>query len=203
MNTFVKVVQVMLLIALSQILVGCLVVNCGKLPNIKELPDVSRIDNKPTVLLVVNFYQLKKKQTIALESITLREAIKPTVEKVTKESNLFSAYKFASFTREDVDYIIQIDMSQYAKTGAKISAFITGFTLGCIPGYGKDHYKLSCTVIDKDENELLFEYYDCNKNYMFLFLLPFGFTAIHSAEKKWENMLKVFYNDLIENEVLI
>lgn len=202
MRTFKKVIQVMIVIAVSQLLVSCLVIKCGKLPDIEVLPDLSEVQDKPSALIQVQYNVLRKKRTVALESITLREKFKPYVEKVTSESNLFSYCVFASFTREDFDYVIQIDMSQYTSPGAKASAYICGFSLGAIPGFGKDHFILSCKVIDKDQNEILFQYEDCTKLYGHLFLLPFSFTAINSTEKMWENMINVFYDDLIRNEVL-
>jgi hypothetical protein len=193
------------IIVFSQILTGCITYQCGNLLSIENLPDQSYYQNKPSIAFDVSFYTFLKgaQKEPVLNPAATDELIK-SIEKVTRESNLFSKYTFDMDDQSDYDYTIQIELLNYGNYwAAYCSGFLSGLTLCVIPAYAKDSYRLTCKVFDKNGAEVKsYEYEECIKTWIQLLLFPFIGTTKKVPVEMRENMLKNFYNDLIRDGVL-
>lgn len=143
----------MKILALSFVLVavsGCAAFQEEELARVKELPDTSQYKNKPSAFVDLTFYRGLPSEN-PVEISQAKEKLTPVVDNAFKNSQLFSNHTFDPSTKAEQDYTIEVNIYNHGNEQlAFISGFITGFSLGVIPGAVTDNYTLELKAIDKD-----------------------------------------------------
>lgn len=186
---------------------GCTIsIAQNKLPTLAKLPDRSAIPNKPSAYLDVKFLvDLSGGKQPAFEHPPATAKLKEIVEKVTKDSGLFSRYTFEPFFAKDAEYYIKIEMLNHGSAGAAAGAgFFSGLTFGIIPGGVTDHYKLTGKVVDRNGKELAaYELEDAVDSWIGIWFVPGVGSRPHEVVPAvLENMVKTLYWRIANDKVL-
>jgi hypothetical protein len=165
-----------------------------------ELPEVTPsqypgIQAKPSIYLDVMFI------TDINQPVENREGtaqLKNLVGQLTDESGLFSHYTTDKTRADEMDYRIQLDVVNFGnQTAAMLAGIISGVTLGIIPTWVKDHYRLEGMVFDSKGNELrLYTYKDHVTTWFHLIFIPMTKSTKEIPWKVITNMIRNFYLDL-------
>ncbi|MBN1271659.1 MAG: hypothetical protein JXB26_05255 [Candidatus Aminicenantes bacterium] len=181
---------------------GCASFPANKLPEISA-SQYPAIQNKPSAYLDVKFFTyLKGKHSQPIENFEVRDKIISLVREVTEESQLFSTFTTDKLRGQEMDYIIQLDFTNYGNyVGAVIAGVISGITFGIIPTWVKDRYRLESIVYDEQGNELqVYKYEDHMTTVFHLVFIPMIGSTQKVPFKVIKNMLKNFYYDLAREE---
>ena len=193
----------MVLIAAALIMnSGCASFPAHKLPEISA-SQYSVVTNKPSAYLDVKFFTyLKGKHPQPVENTEVRDKIISLVRQVTEESQLFSTFTTDNRRGQEMGFIIQLDFTNYGNyVGAVIAGAISGITLGIIPTWVKDRYRLESVVYDEQGNELqVYKYEDHMTTVFHLIFIPMIGSTQKVPFKVIRNMLKNFYYDLSREE---
>lgn len=184
---------------------GCASFPANKLPEVS--PDqYSDVQNKPSACLDVKFFTyLKGKNDHPVENFDIRDKLLSLVSRVTEESRLFRSFTFDKYQGQQMDYIIQLDFTNYGNyTGAVIAGVISGITAGVIPTWVKDRYRLEPVVYDGQGNELrVYRYEDHMTTVFHLVFIPMIGSTQKVPFKIISNMLRNFYYDLSREEFFV
>jgi hypothetical protein len=202
MKTVPKILGLALLLALSSL--GCSIsIPQNKLPILAKLPDRSTVADKPSAFLDVRFLvDLSGGAKPPFEPPPATAKFKELVDKVTKESGLFSRY---SFEAGDADYRIKMDMLDYGSLEAAVaSGFLTGATLGIIPGGATDNYRLTVKVADRNGEELkTYRFEDAVVSWMGIWFAPAAAASTEDViPALFENMLRHAYRKICDDKLL-
>lgn len=135
----------------------------NRLPKVDGIPTQAKVvSNKPSAYLALRFMvDLSGGKQPGVETIGPLPTLRQVVEKVTTESALFRSYTFESFQAKNMDYVLQIEMTNYGSLGKAAGAgLITGLTLFIIPTAATDNYKLTAKLFDSNGQLLKTYSYD-------------------------------------------
>jgi hypothetical protein len=191
-------------VLLAALLSGCSIsIPQNKLPTLGKLPDRSAVTDRPSAFLDVRFLgDLSGGEKPAFEHPPGTAKFRELVDKVTKESGLFSRY---TFEPGDADYRIKMDMLDYGSAGAAVAAgVVSGATLGVIPGAVTDNYRLTVKVADRNGSALkTYEFEDAIQSWIGIWFVP-G-VAGRTEEvfpAVFENMLRHAYQKICDDKLL-
>ncbi len=104
--------------------------------------------NKPSIYVDLSVFRgLPDKKPSELEKA--KDKFLPFVQNAFNKSGLFSSYTFDEKVKSDQDYTIEIDIYNHGNEAlAFLSGFITGYSLGVIPGAATDNYTLNLKAKD-------------------------------------------------------
>lgn len=141
----------LLLVAVSILLLnGCASYPQHEVSNVEAMPDVTKYKNKPTVFIDFRFLRGTPDDENATESSAAKDKLVAIVDEAVNESGLFETVTFDEFEKDKMGYTIRMDYYNYGDEGAAaVSGFLTGFTLGIIPGAATDNYTLKVSIEDK------------------------------------------------------
>ncbi len=181
---------------------GCASFPQNEISKVNSLPDVSQYKNKPSVFVDLNFYRGEPGNGKSAESSAARDAIMPIVEKTIKDSKLFGEVTYDEFDQKNVEYTLKVNVYNHGNEGsAAVSGFLTGFTLGVIPGAATDNYTL--TIEAADRNGTLLESIsnkDSVTTWIGLWFIPaMGNTPGDAIGTTLDNQIKAALKVLIES----
>jgi hypothetical protein len=175
----------------------------NKLPTPVELPDRFAMTARPSAFLDVKFLaDLSGGERPAFEHPPATAKFRELVDKVTRESGLFVRYTFEA---EEQDYGIKMHMLNYGSAGAAVAAgFLSGATLGIIPGEVTDNYRLTVKVTDRNGQELkTYEFEDAVDTWIGIWFPPgVGSQTEEVVPALFENMLKHAYRAICDDKLL-
>lgn len=124
-------------------------------------------------------------------------------EKVIAEAALFRSHTFESSQAKDMDYLLQMEMTNYGKADP-VSAWITGLTLYIVPTAATDNYQLTAKLFDHNGQLLkTYVYDDGVTTWMGIWFLPMvGKTPASTVRSVWENMIRTLFRDILRDNVL-
>lgn len=165
-----------------------------------QLPEVTssqypEVRTKPSVYLDIMFITDINQPVENTESTV---QLKELVNQLTAESGLFSDYTTDESHADEMEYHIQLDVVNFGnQTAAMLAGIISGVTLGLIPTWIKDHYRLETAVVDERGNELrLYTYEDHVTTWFHLIFIPMTKSAGKVPWNVIANMIRNFYFDL-------
>lgn len=133
----------------SFLLAGCASVAKNELPRIGAIE--SGLSKKPSLYAELNFYRGEPGSDKAIAIKAAVEQLQPAVEAALEKSAVFSRYSFNEATKNTSDYRMKLDVYNHGDIGsAMASGFVTGFTLGLIPGSATDEYTMNVTLSDRN-----------------------------------------------------
>ncbi|MDH5361444.1 MAG: hypothetical protein OEX03_12800 [Gammaproteobacteria bacterium] len=135
-------------LVLSFSLTGC--ASVGK----SELPRIDRIDSamskKPSLYAELHFYRGKPGSDKAIAVKAAVDQLQPSVASALDRTGVFRSYSFDPATKSTADYQLRFDVYNHGNIGAAMaSGFITGLTLGLIPGSATDEYTMNVSLMDR------------------------------------------------------
>lgn len=135
------------------LLSGCASYPKEELSNVQNMPNVSKFKNKPSVYVDFNFYQGNPGAANAVESKTVEDKFGPGIKKIVNNTKLFSSVTLDEFEKDKSDYTVSLHFYNHGEVGgAAASGFLTGLTLGIIPGAATDNYTLVAKITDRQNN---------------------------------------------------
>lgn len=139
------------LVAVSILFInGCASYPQHELSNVDVMPDVTKYKNKPTVFIDFRFLRGAPDDEKATEFSSVKDKLISIVDEAVNESGLFETVTFDEFEKDKMNYTIRMDYYNHGDEGAAaVSGFLTGFTLGIIPGSATDNYTLKVSIEDK------------------------------------------------------
>jgi hypothetical protein len=132
---------------------GCASFPAEEVPR-TTMPSVTQYQQKPGVYVDFKFYQ-GLPGAGASEIGQAREHLRPALERRLDASGLFSRYTLDPAQKREGDYVLRLKMYNHGSSGgAAVSGFISGLTLGIIPGTAKDEYSMTLEVLDPQNQPL-------------------------------------------------
>jgi len=197
-----------ILVLLVSIVTGCASFPDYRIGKIDAItPSKEPISTKPSVYLPLKFMSNLSSgdKDSDVESTAPLPILKKIVEKTANESAIFQSLTFESFQAKNVDYILQIEMTNYGSKGKAVGAgLITGLTLFVVPTAATDNYKLLAKLYDKDGKLLkTYSYDDSISTWFGIWLLPVAWkTPKDAVQELWENMFRAMFRDLAKENIL-
>lgn len=170
-----------------------------------KLPSMANYQQRPGVFVDFNFYRGETGSAKAVEVPQARDMLKPQLEAVLRDSGMFSRYTLDQFQKQPGDYTLKLDVYNNGSDGAAaISGFITGLTLGIIPGSGKDEYTMTLQVIDEQGQAVkVGENHDSVRTWMGLVFIPMmGHTTADAINDSFSRQLNALLKQLLDQQVL-
>lgn len=123
---------------------GCASFPQHKVPLAQAAPVTTQSAQKPSVIITVTQYMGENPGT---EMRTASDLLRPTVTSTILESGLVDPTPYVVGDKTDLQ--LDVTINNTGNTGAAaVSGFISGFTLGVIPGAATDNYKVKLKVSD-------------------------------------------------------
>ncbi len=182
------------LAALASLNIGCASFAGHELPQVAP-SQYPKIQTSPSVYLDVMFITDINQP---VENIEGTVKLKNLVGQLAAESGLFSHYTTDETRAHEMDYRIQLDVVNFGnQTAAMLAGIISGATLGIIPTWVKDLYRLEGIVFDDTGSELrLYTYKDHVTTWFHLIFIPMTKSTKEIPWKVITNMIRNFYLDL-------
>jgi hypothetical protein len=194
------------LACLALVVISCASFPENRMPLVTDLPDQSRFTTKPSVYFAIRFLSdLSGGKDPPLEKTLPLPRIREIVERVSKEASMFGSYTFESFEATKADYVLQIEVTNYASGGGAVAAgFITGLTFFLIPSAVSDNYRLDAKLLNRNRDVLKsYSYDDAITTWLGIWLLPLaGKTPEHAFDAIFENMTRGLFRDLLRDQLL-
>lgn len=174
-----------------------------RLPPI-SLPDKSGYSIRPSVFIGASYIlDLSGENNLPWERSTRTTMFKELVERVSRESTMFSRITLEPDEAKDTNLTIKLQMVHSASTGALMGSLASGATLGLIPGGGTEKLKLTAKVIDRNLREIgAYELEDAITSW----LGPLAAFRLAWAQRVLpqvaENMLKNLYQKMLDDKLL-
>lgn len=146
----------MLVIAAYILLSGCASFPQNEMAQVQQMPNVAKYKNKPSVYIDFKLFRGSPGSgSEAVEISAAKDKLMPSIEQVITDSNLFSHITFDEFEKEKTGYTLRLHVYNHGNIGAAAaSGFITGLSLGIIPGAATDKFTLQAQLSDKRGREL-------------------------------------------------
>ena len=192
---------VLLLASLS---LGCsMSIPQNKLPTLAKFPDRAIVSARPSAFLDVKFLAKPGAgEQSAFEEPAATAKFRELVDKVTKESELFSEY---TFEPRDADYHLDINMLDYGSAAAAQTAgLLSGATFGIIPGAVTDNYRLTVRVTDRNGKTLnVYVFEDAVDSWIGIWFAPVLWARPEDVVPAvFENMLRHVYRKISDDNLL-
>lgn len=195
-----KTIQLALLCSAISV-TGCASFHQEKVAHVDAMPDTSQYQNRPSVYIDFDFYRGKPNEN-ALDVDTAEVHIKPLLEKVVNESNLFSNVSYDETKKAEMDYTITLRAYNHGEVGAAaVMGFITGFTLGVIPSAATDEFSVLVEVTDNTGQTLHNnQNNDAITTWIGIWFIPvMGFTVDEAVNASLENQIKQALKEAFES----
>lgn len=183
---------------------GCASFHQQEIAQVTQLPDVSSYQHKPSVFIDFNFYRGDPgNKSAPIGKVT--ENLKPVIGQAVDKSKLFSHFSFNDSEKSQQDYTIKIDVYNHGNYGlAAASGFISGITLGVIPGLATDNYTMDLKALNHSGAELAsVTNKDSVDTWIGLWFIPMmNNTPNKAVASSLENQLISALKDLFEKGVL-
>ncbi len=185
--------------------VACASFRADRLPSVDAVPSQAQVSNKPSVYLALRAMRdASGGKNPAIEVPAALPELRQVVERVATEAALFRSYTFESSQAKDVDYVLQMEMTNYGNYGKAVAAgVITGLTLFIVPSAATDNYKLGAKLFD-GSGQLLktYSYDDAITTWFGIWLLPLAWkTPRSTVHDLWENMTRTLFRDILKDGV--
>ena len=199
---------VMLLAALCLTLSGCAAFPQHQVATVTDMPSVAQYQNKPRVYLDVRMFGMVDPPA-NVDFNTPPGPRNPQIEaivmKAAGDSKLFSSYTTDPSQQSSADYTIKLYFYDHGNMGlAMASGFITGFTLGVIPGAATDHYALRSAVVAKDGTvQKTGASEDAVTTWLGIWFIPMmGHTPKDAIEQTIGNLTLASFKDMVQSNTL-
>ena len=182
---------------------GCASFHKEQLPLVQEMPDASHFHNQPSVYVDFDFYRGEPNSSPA-DVDEAEKDLKPLIENVINESNLFSKVSFSEFNKNNMDYTLQLRIYNHGPlAAAAVGGFITGFTFGVIPSAATDNFTVVLEVLDNNnEQKSLYksENRDAITTWVGIWFIPvMNHTPIKAASASLENQIRQALKEAFES----
>ena len=170
-----------------------------------QLPSMVNYQERPGVFGDFNFYRGEAGSAGAVEVPQGRDQLKPQLEAVLRDSGMFSRYTLDQFQKQPGDYTLKLNVYNSGSTGAAmLSGMITGFTLGIIPGSGKDEYTMTLQVIDgQGQLVKVGENHDSVRTWMgWVFLPMMAHTPADAINDSFRRQLMALLKQMLDKQML-
>ena len=201
---YLRSALVLFVAAALQLTTGCASFQGHQLPKVDPFPS-RQVENKPTVCVDPKFFtQMKSDQTHPQENLAVRQQFVSFVGNAFAESKMFSRFTTNGFEAKDMDLTIRLDFTNYGSAGSAIIAgLISGLTVGFIPTWVKDHYRLEASVCDAQGNSLReYKYEDHMTTWFHIVLIPFSGSVKRVSERVIMNMLRYLIQEISKEPIL-
>lgn len=165
-----------------------------------SMPSFTQYQQKPGVYVDFKFYQ-GLPGAGASEIGQAREHMRPALEQRLAASGMFSHYTLDPAQKREDDYVLRLKVYNHGSSGgAAISGFITGLTLGIIPGTAKDEYSMTLEVLDGQNQPLQsVRNHDAIRTWMGWIFLPMAGNTMDKAlydtfNRQVDALLKELYD---------
>lgn len=184
---------------------GCATYHLEKTGQAGQLPDTSGYKQRPSVYVDAHVYFGSSPDAEdAPENKAGTELFRTSVDKVVKDSNLFASHSLDS--ADGADYTIELKMMNHGDKGAAAAVgFVTGLTLGVIPGAATDNYRLTATVTDKSGKQVgQYVVDDAVKTWIGIWFLPVmgGHLPKDVVPMVWENMVRTAFKQMADDRAI-
>lgn len=184
---------------------GLLLSGCASFPQeeiakTQSMPNVSKFKNKPAVYVDFDFYQGNPGASNAVESRTVEDHYSAGIKKIVESTKLFSSVTLDEFEKNNTDYTISLHLYNHGDVGgAAVSGFLTGFTLGIIPGAATDNYTLIAKITDKNNNVVAStRNKDSVQTWIGIWFIPvMGNTPEKAVFSTFENQIRTALKEMI------
>lgn len=201
-----NILSMFVVILCGVILGGCASFAQHEVKKIASMPDVSTYHSKPTAYVEFKFYAGNPdKTTGAVEMVQVYDKLRPVVKTAVESSHLFSQFSMDEFEQGKMDYVIKLRAYNHGSNGAAmISGFLTGFTLGVIPGAATDNYTLFADVYDKQGTKVAeYRNKDSVTTWIGLVFVPMmGNTPQKAVSATLENQIKEVLKKAVDEQKL-
>lgn len=187
------------------LMVGCASFPAEKTASVKPV-NVSGYQNKPSVFVSTKFFTGDPKSANPAENAYAANHVRPIIEKAFKNTGYFSRVSTDIVDQDKSDYTMEVTVHNYGNGGLGfLSGFISGLTLGIIPGAATDNYQVSIKLIDRssDAPVATVSNDDAITTWIGIWLLPFaGNTPTEALETTLNNQVKAAVTHLVEGKKL-
>lgn len=198
------------LVALA-VFFGLVVSGCASFPQnevktVTQMPDVSIYQNKPSAYIEFKLYAGDPQHPeSATEMVQAKDKLLPITKRAIESSGLFSSFSVDEFDQDKMDYVIKLRGYNHGNGGAAaVSGFITGFTLGIIPGAATDNYTVIADVFDRQGNKVAtYQNKDSVTTWVGIWFIPMAGNNLEKAVTgTLENQIKDALKRLVEEQKL-
>lgn len=194
LKEFILIKYLVALVMLFNMLVlsGCAAFQYNDVPLETSMPDVSQYEKKPSVY--VNLFIYNGEPGGKTNLVNYNDEDMKFIAGVVKKSNLFSAVGYALehekraaelLSEEETDYTINIKVYGHSNDVlAALSGFVTGFTLGIVPGGVTNHFDVDVKCYDRKNRAIAsYENHDRVQLLIGLWFIPFIYYTPSKAIK--------------------
>lgn len=185
---------------------GCASFPKEQLPLVQEMPDASHFRNLPSVYVDFDFYRGEPNNSPS-DVDRAEPDLRPMIEEVMNESNLFSKVSFSEFNKSNMDYTLQLRIYNHGPVAAAaVGGFITGFTFGVIPSAATDNFTVVLEVLDNNNEEKSLyksENTDAITTWLGIWFIPvMNHTPIKAVNASLENQIKQALKEAFESRTM-
>lgn len=198
----IKNIKIIIGLVIASVLNGCASFPQNELAQVEPFPNMDRYTNKPSVYVDFNYFRGQPHSASAREVNAAYDVFQPMIENVIINSRLFDQVAFHDNDKQNKDYTIQINAYNHGnEAAAMISGFITGYSLGLIPGAATDNYTLTIKVLDKSGKTINeHENKDSVTTWVGLWFIPaMANTPEKAVLSTLENQIRTALKQLIES----
>jgi hypothetical protein len=142
------------LVVVGLFFAGCAgVYSQNPLPVLQSLPDKQSAKVRPSVYIDATYIVDRSHGLVEAPKST--DKFRGIVTKVTREAKLFNQYTLDTSESDNMDYSVKMELLDYGdlRAGAA-SLYVSGMTLGIVPGSMTGHFKLRAKATDRNKREV-------------------------------------------------
>jgi hypothetical protein len=178
----------------------------GEAADGSDFPDQRHYTNRPTVYFAVKFLRnFSGGRGPASTYPELSQRSKKIIARVANDSSMFDAHTFQPFGAGIADFTLEIKFLNYGSEGrAVVAALISCYTLGIVPTWHTDNYRMDARLLARERKVLrVYRYEEQLKSWYGIWLLPWiGKTHNKGFDVVIENMTRTLLRDLVRDELL-
>ncbi|AWB68174.1 hypothetical protein C2869_17910 [Saccharobesus litoralis] len=199
-----KFVKNLLPIFLCVAMTACASFPSEKLAKVESMPDTTQYKSKPKVAIDLKLFRGKPDQEGAIEMSQVQPQLQKLTSKILDDSQLFESYTYDSFEAANADYVIKLHFYNHGSQGAAaITGFLSGFTMGIIPGFAKDEYTLKAEVLAGQNSLMANQTDDAMNTYIGIWFIPvMGNSPQKAFDEVTGNMIKDALKKMVESKQL-
>lgn len=182
------------------ILSGCAAFPSDKL-QAAAVPDVAGTSYRPSAYIDVKFFQGKPGAAGAVEIPAVKPQAQAAVERVLKQSPVFSQYSFDAFEQDKMDCAVKLHFFNHGSSGGSVlMGVISGFTFGVIPAAATDNYTLVTSVTEQGSARPEHQSDDAITTWIGIWFLPAaGKTVEKAVTQTFEELTRDGLRQLVES----
>lgn len=196
-----KMIGCVLVLALS----GCASFTSDEVPETQVPLVTTTATVKPNAYVDFMFMRGSPVGGTAVEMPQARDLLKPQLETVLRESQLFDRYTLNAFERQPEDYTLKLRVYNDGSDGLGIiSGFISGFTFMVIPATAKDQYTMTLEVLNADGKAVSdHRNHDSIRTWMGWIFLPFvGNTTEEAVKDSFRRQLNALLKQSVDQNAI-